>query len=210
MYEPVSNEIGKARDVRDRLNVVGPLAVAVPGALAAWCETLERYGTLSLAEVLQPAIRLAARGFVVSPYLSDCAGDCAADLAGDPGLSALFLPGGEAIRAGSRLVQEDYARTLSLIAEQGPSALYGGELGGTLARFMADKGGLIDEKDLADYRVVTREPVRGTYRGYEIVGPPPPASSAAPPPGPPPTTPTTTSPPCSESPPPPTPKPRRS
>ena len=177
MYEPVSNEIGKARDVRDRLNVVGPLAVAVPGALAAWCETLERYGTLSLAEVLQPAIRLAARGFVVSPYLSDCAGDCAADLAGDPGLSALFLPGGEAIRAGSRLVQEDYARTLSLIAEQGPSALYGGELGGTLARFMADKGGLIDEKDLADYRVVTREPVRGTYRGYEIVGPPPPASS---------------------------------
>jgi gamma-glutamyltranspeptidase/glutathione hydrolase len=177
MYEPVSNEIGKARDVRDRLNVVGPRAVAVPGALKAWCETLERYGTMPLADVLQPAIRLAARGFVVSPYLSDCAGDCAADLARDPGLAALFLPGGAKIAPDTRLVQADYARTLALIAQQGPSALYGGELGKTLAAFMAENGGLIDEQDLADYRVVTRQPVRGTYRGYEIVGPPPPSSS---------------------------------
>lgn len=177
MYDCLSDEIGRARDVRDRLNVVGPKAVAVPGALAGWCEALARFGTLPLAEVLEPAIRLAERGFVVSPYLSTCVGDCAADLARDPGLSALFLPGGQPIAPGTRLVQPDYAKSLRLIAERGPAALYDGPLGVALTGFMAENGGLIDAADLAAYKVETREPVRGSYRGYEIVGPPPPASS---------------------------------
>jgi gamma-glutamyltranspeptidase/glutathione hydrolase len=177
MYDCLSHEIGRARDVRDRLNLVGPKAVAVPGALAGWCEALSRFGTLPLQEVLEPAIRLAERGFIVSPYLSTCIGDCAADLAGDPGLAALFLPGGRPIAPGARLVQADYARSLKLIAESGPAALYHGPLGEALTRFMAENGGLIDAADLGAYKVVTREPVRGTYRGYEILGPPPPASS---------------------------------
>lgn len=177
MYECLSDEIGRARDVRDRLNVVGPKAVAVPGALAGWCEALARFGTLPLAEVLEPAIRLAERGFVVSPYLSTCVADCAADLKRDPGLTALFLPGGQPIPAGARLVQADYAKSLRLIAQQGPAALYDGPLGQALTRFMAENGGLIDADDLAGYKVETREPVRGSYRGYQIIGPPPPASS---------------------------------
>ena len=178
MYEVLSDEIGKARDVRDRLNVVGPLAMAVPGALAGWCSALDRFGTLSFEDVLQPAIRLAMRGFVVSPYLSDCMGDCAEDLSRDAGMTARFLPGGERLRAGARLVQADgHGESLRLIARQGPGALYGGPLGDALASFMTAGGGLIGPEDLAAYRVLTREPVRGTYRGYEIVGPPPPASS---------------------------------
>lgn len=177
MYETLSDEIGRSRDTLGRENLVGPRAVAVPGALAAWCEALGRFGTLPLGEVLAPAIALAERGFVVSPYLSDCVSDCAADIAGDPGLSALFLPGGAPLQPGARLVQGDYARSLRLIAEQGPSALYAGPLGEALSSFMAKNDGLIGMADLAAYRPVEREPVHGTYRGFEIVGPPPPASS---------------------------------
>jgi gamma-glutamyltranspeptidase/glutathione hydrolase len=177
MYQPLSDEIGKARLVRDRENEVGPKAVAVPGALAGWCEALARFGTLPLADVLAPAIRLAERGFVASPYLSDCITDCAADLARDPGLSALFLPGGQPLRPGDRLVQGDYAGSLRLIAERGPAALYDGPLGAALTDFMASHGGLIDQADLAGFRVIERAPVRGSYRGFEILGPPPPSSS---------------------------------
>jgi len=177
MYDCLSDEIGRQRDVRDRENVVGPKAVAVPGALAGWCEALARFGTLPLAEVLQPAIGLAERGFIVSPYLSDCITDCAADLARDPGLAALFLADGKPLSPGSRLVQTDYAASLRLVAKDGPAALYDGPLGAALTAFMAANGGLIDQADLSAYIVATREPVRGTYRGYEILGPPPPSSS---------------------------------
>ncbi|MCU4178686.1 gamma-glutamyltransferase [Bosea sp. BH3] len=177
MYDCLSDEIGKQRDVRDRENVVGAKAVAVPGALKGWCEALERFGTLPLADVLQPAIGLAARGFIVTPYLCNCITDNAGDLARDPGLAAMLLPGGKPLQPGARLVQPDYAESLKLIAAEGPQALYGGRLGKALADYMAANGGLIGEADLAAYRTETREPIRGSYRGYEIVGPPPPSSS---------------------------------
>ncbi len=177
MYECLSDEIGKQRDTRDRENVVGAKAVAVPGALKGWCEALARFGTLALADVLQPAIGLAERGFVVTPYLSNCITDNAADLARDPGLAAMLLPGGQPLQPGMRLVQSDYAASLKLIAAEGPEALYGGKLGRALTDYMAANGGLIDQADLANYRIELREPIRGSYRGYEIIGPPPPSSS---------------------------------
>ncbi|MGJ4929111.1 gamma-glutamyltransferase [Bradyrhizobium sp. HKCCYLS2038] len=176
MYDPVSDEIALARETRGRRNAVGALAVAVPGALKGWCEALARYGKLPLAEVMAPAIRLAEHGFVASPYLNDCARLVAGDLARDPHLAALFLPGGEPVQPGARVVQSDYAATLRLIAERGPGALYGGPLGDALAAYMADHGGLIDTADLGAYDIIARAPIRGTYRGYEIVGPPPPSS----------------------------------
>ncbi|MGO4173142.1 gamma-glutamyltransferase [Bosea sp. TAF32] len=177
MYDCLSDEIGRQRDTRDRENVVGAKAVAVPGALKGWCEALARFGTLPLAEVLQPAIGLAERGFVVTPYLSNCITDNAADLARDPGLAALLLPVGQPLQPGMRLVQSDYAASLKLIAVEGPDALYGGRLGRALTDYMAAHGGLIDQADLANYRIELREPIRGSYRGYEIIGPPPPSSS---------------------------------
>lgn len=177
MYECLSDEIGKQRDTRDRENVVGAKAVAVPGALKGWCEALARFGTLPLADVLQPAIGLAERGFVVTPYLSNCITDNAADLARDPGLAAMLLPGGQPLQPGMRLVQTDYAASLKLIAAEGPEALYGGKLGRTLTDYMYANGGLIDQADLANYKIELREPIRGSYRGYEIIGPPPPSSS---------------------------------
>jgi gamma-glutamyltranspeptidase/glutathione hydrolase len=177
MYDCLSDEIGKQRDTRDRENVVGAKAVAVPGALKGWCEALARFGTLTLADVLQPAIGLAERGFVVTPYLSNCITDNAADLARDPGLAAMLLPDGQPLQPGMRLAQSDYAASLRLIAAEGPEALYGGKLGRALTDYMAANGGLIDQDDLATYRIELREPIRGSYRGYEIIGPPPPSSS---------------------------------
>ncbi|MBN9064644.1 MAG: gamma-glutamyltransferase [Rhizobiales bacterium 65-9] len=177
MYETLSTELATYRDTRDRKNLVGPLSAATPGALAGWCAALKQYGTAPLADVIAPAIRLAEKGFIITPYLSACVADCAADLARDPGLAALFLPGGAPIQAGARLRQPDYAASLRLIADRGAEALYGGPLGSALADFMAAHGGLIDADDLAAYRIVEREAVRGTYRGFEILGPPPPSSS---------------------------------
>ena len=177
MYETVSDELPRYRDTVGRANAVGPLAVAVPGALAGWCRALDDFGTLSVADVTAPAVRLAERGFTATPYLADCVSDLAPDLARDAGLAALFLPGGAPLRAGHRVVQADYAETLRAIARDGAGALYGGALGEALADTMSRTGGLIGRDDLEAFRVVEREPIRGTYRGFEILGPPPPASS---------------------------------
>ncbi len=177
MYETVSDELPNYRETKGRKNAVGPLAIAVPGALLGWCTALERFGSFPLADVLAPAIRLAERGFVATPYLQDCTADTAADIARDPGLARLFLPDGAPIRAGMRLVQAEYAGSLREIARSGAAALYSGPLGAALAGHMRATGGIISTADLASYRVEERAPVRGTYRGYEILGPPPPASS---------------------------------
>jgi gamma-glutamyltranspeptidase/glutathione hydrolase len=160
-----------------RKNALGPTAVAVPGTLKAWCDTLERFGTFSLPDVLEPAIRHASRGFRVTPYLSECAAESSADLARDPEIARLFLPGGKPIARGSRLVQGAYADTLRAITSEGPGLLYGGALGRALTDHMARTGGYIAPADLAGVRVIDREVIRGEYRGYEIVGPPPPSSS---------------------------------
>ncbi len=178
LYRPISDTPGPDYlETAERENNLGPKAVCVPGTLKGWCEALERFGTLPLADVMAPAIRHAAAGFRVTPYLADCIGDAAMDMARDPAIAAIFMPGGMPLKAGERLVQSDYAETLRLIARDGPSALYGGTLGRRVADYMAASGGLITLADLTEYRTIERQPVRGTYRGYEIVGPPPPASS---------------------------------
>ncbi len=164
-------------DGNPRASQIGPLAMAVPSALLAWCTALERYGTMPLADVMAPAIRLADRGFDVTAYLTDCLADGAADLRHDADLAALLLPGGVPVTPGSRLRRLDYAATLRLIAGDGAAALHGGPLGTALARHMREAGGLITEADLAAVAVIEREPIHGAYRGWQIAGPPPPSSA---------------------------------
>jgi gamma-glutamyltranspeptidase / glutathione hydrolase len=177
MYEPLADGLPGDRETRGRKNSLGAVAVAVPGALAAWCHALKLYGTFPLQRIIAPARRLAAQGFVVTPYLSDCIRDCARDLATDPGLAALFLRQGKAVQPGTRLVQRDYAKTLGLIARQGPESLYSGALADAVVRHIMSTGGLISHADLAQYRPLEREAVISDYRGHSIIGPPPPASS---------------------------------
>lgn len=177
MYETVSDELATYRETKGRANLVGGLAVAVPGALGAWCKALADHGTMSVAEAVEPAIRLAERGFTVTPYLVDCVRDTAEDLAGDPGLRSMFLPGGSPIEAGSQLRQPAYAETLTVIGRDGPAALYGGDLGQAFLHAVEDGGGIMTADDLSTYEPLDREPIRGTYRGFEVTGPPPPASA---------------------------------
>ena len=175
-YTPDPNAAPGTMDALERANALGPRSVASPGNLKGWCEVLERFGTLPLADAMDPAIRLAARGFRATPFLSDCAADCAADLARDGAIARLFLPGGQPVRPGARVVMGDYAETLRLIAREGPAALYDGALGALYVGHISRAGGYLAMEDLTGYRTVEREAVRGTYRGHEVIGPPPPSS----------------------------------
>ncbi|CAN5918321.1 gamma-glutamyltransferase [soil metagenome] len=177
MYRPIAGAAPEVYAVEGRENEVGPRAVATPGSLRAWCLALRRHGTMSLADVMQPAIRHAQRGFLVTPYLSDCIESAAADLLRDKLAAARLLPDGTPLKAGTRLVQADYGEALTLIAQQGEGALHGGPLGALLVDCMEKAGGSLSARDLTDYRVAERVPIRGRYRGWEIVGPPPPAAS---------------------------------
>ena len=175
-YTPVSDQWPDYMETEGRANRVGAKAIAVPGNLMAWCEIAARFGKLDLPTLMEPAIRHAARGFEVTPYLATCIEETATDLALDPAIAAIFLPDGKPLRAGSRLVQSDYAATLRTIAQSGPGVMYGGELGRAIAGKLAQAGSFIRLEDLANYRTIEREPVRGSYRGVEIIGPPPPCS----------------------------------
>ena len=175
-YTPDPNAPPGTMETLGRRNALGPTAVGAPGNLMGWCEALARFGSFPLADVMEPAIRHAARGFRVTPYLSECVNDCAADMALNPEIAALYLPGGAPIAPGTRLTTGAYADTLRAIAKEGPGLLYGGALGRAYAADMAKTGGYLTMEDLTTYRTVSREALRGTYRGFEIVGPPPPSS----------------------------------
>jgi gamma-glutamyltranspeptidase/glutathione hydrolase len=177
MFRPLPGAAPEVFDTIGQENQVGPKAVATPGSLLAWCLALRRFGTMPLADVMQPAIRFATQGFTVTPYLSECIDSAAADLAKDKLAAARLLPGGVPIKPGARLIQADYGEALRLIAQQGEGALHGGPLGDLVVECMAKTGGYVSRRDLTDYRVVERAPIRGSYRGWEIVGPPPPAAS---------------------------------
>ena len=175
-YVPVSDQWPDYMETQGRANAIGPRAVAAPGNLKAWCETLARFGTMPLDAVMAPAIRLASAGFRITPYLSACIASVGADMLRDPALAARFMPDGQPLAAGAWLVQPDTADTLRAIAAEGPGLLYGGALGAQIAADLQRAGALLAAEDLAAYRTITREPVRGVYRGVDIVGPPPPCS----------------------------------
>jgi gamma-glutamyltranspeptidase / glutathione hydrolase len=171
---------GSAHDVFDTVddeNLTGPKAVAAPGSLKAWCETLRRFGTMGLADVMQPAIKHAARGFAATPYLHECISDAAREMLKDKPISAIFLPNGAPLKAGDRVVQAEYAQTLTYISQHGEAAFHDGPLGDILVDYMKAHGGFISKEDLASYKTVERPPIRADYRGWQIMGPPPPAAS---------------------------------
>jgi gamma-glutamyltranspeptidase/glutathione hydrolase len=171
---------GSAHDVFDTVgdeNLNGAKAVATPGSLKAWCETLRRFGTMALADVMQPAIKHAARGYAATPYLHECITDSANEMRKDRAISAIYLPGGKPLEAGERVVQAEYAETLATIARHGEAALYEGVLGDILVDYMEAHGGFITRQDLTSYKTVERAPIAADYRGWQIFGPPPPAAS---------------------------------
>lgn len=173
MFQPVSDRWPDYLEVAGRKNRLGHLAVSVPGALKAWCLAQARYGKLSLEDTLQPAIQYAKRGFPATPHMVEYIEATRDDLARFPETARIFLPNGAPPRAGDLVCRADYAHTLGLVARHGSDALYDGEIGRAVARDMAHHGGLITMEDFARYEVKQRPPVKGTYRGHEIVAPGP-------------------------------------
>ena len=153
------------------------LAVGVPGTVAGMAMALERYGTISLAQALAPAIRLAEEGIVVDEDLADSLRAQEERLKKWPSSAAIFYKqGGGFYEPGERLVQADLARSLKLIAEQGPDAFYEGPIARQVVAAVGEAGGHLSLEDFRDYEVRAREPVTGAYRGYTIASMPPPSS----------------------------------
>ena len=148
-------------------SLVGALAVGVPGAVAGMSAALAKYGTMSLHDVMQPAIRLAQRGFVVDSALHESLNESRAKLTQFAGAKVFFV-NGAAPAIGTTLKQPDLARTLILIADQGPRAFYEGSIADALVDEMQRDGGIITRQDLAGYTPLWRVPITGTYRGYTL------------------------------------------
>ena len=155
------------------------LAVGVPGTVAGLALAHRRYGSgrLSLAQLIAPAIALSREGFAVEDDLADSLPRARDRLARWPSAAAVFLkPDGTAPERGDTLVQHDLAATLEAIAQNGPRGFYEGATADKIVASLRAAGGILTREDLSGYRALEREPVRGTYRGYDIVSMPPPSS----------------------------------
>ncbi|WP_438985358.1 gamma-glutamyltransferase [Aequoribacter sp.] len=152
------------------------LSAGVPGTVAGLLHALENYGTMSVRQVLQPAVDLALKGIPVSFALNQELNSRKERLLADPGAASTYLVEGEAPQLGVNFRQSDLGQVLKSIRDNGRSGFYEGWVAKTIAQAMAESGGIITEGDLKNYRVVEREPVRGTFRGYEVVSAPPPSS----------------------------------
>ncbi len=168
-----------AADFPDGIPETGHAAVAVPGTVAGLAMAQQKYGSMPLSRVLAPAIRLADEGFVISPTLAGVILDNFDAIKRNAPLARLLCPGGLPLEAGDTLKNPDLGASLRAIAAGGADVFYKGALGGALAAEMAAQGGRLSKADLESYRAIEREPVRGRYRGFDIVSAPPPVGGIA-------------------------------
>ena len=160
-------DIAKSRD--------SALGIGVPGTVAGLTLALEKYGSgkFTLAELLKPAIEAARNGLPLEDDMADTLPGIYRRLARWPASAKIFSRSdGGPLHEGDILVQSDLAATLSAIAEQGPRGFYEGPVAEKLAKAVRDAGGIMTAEDLKSYAAVIRTPVRGTYRGYDIVSMP--------------------------------------
>jgi gamma-glutamyltranspeptidase/glutathione hydrolase len=181
--------LGEARDgfgfiLKDQVNELGYQAVGIPGSLKAYAEALAEFGTMALADVLQPAIGHARDGFIVRPHVhhiwtmkESAYGRVNYDERlrfSAPGRRIYFNDDGSLKGLGERVVNKDLATTLERIARHGPDIFYRGEIAEEIAADMAAHGGLLVLADLSDYRTVRTKPLWGAYRGHRIAANQPP------------------------------------
>src|SRR3984893_728158 len=167
---------GKPDTAKSRDSALG---IGVPGTPAGLALALEKYGSgkFSLAQLLQPAIKLARDGFVIGDDLGDTLVAGQRRLAHWPSATKIFSsPEGKPLHDGDTLVQTDLAATLAAMAEQGPRGFYQGPVAEKLVKAIDDAGGIMTLDDLKSYQAIIRTPVRGSYRGYDIISMPLPSS----------------------------------
>jgi gamma-glutamyltranspeptidase/glutathione hydrolase len=155
-------------------------SIGVPGTVAGLALALEKYGSgqFTLAQLVKPAIDLARDGFTLADDMADTLPEAhRLRLAKWPTSVKIFSrPDGTSLQEGDKLVQADLAATLTAIAEQGPRGFYEGPVAEKLVKAIADAGGIMTTDDLKSYQAIIRTPVRGSYRGYDIVSMPLPSS----------------------------------
>jgi gamma-glutamyltranspeptidase/glutathione hydrolase len=165
-----------AGEVQEKSSTIGYRASGVPGTVAGLSLALEKYGTLPLAQVMAPAIRLARDGVNLSYFESESLRNSRKLLDRFPESRRIFLRDGEPYQAGDKFVQPELARTLELIAQKGAREFYQGSIAKLIAADMAANGGTVTLDDLKNYKVVVRRPIEGEYRGCKIFSMPPPSS----------------------------------
>src|SRR3954466_10153306 len=156
-------------------SLIGPKAPGVPGAVAGLIEAHRKYGSLPLATVLAPAIRLAPPGFIVDSTFQRSVVNAKYRIQDFSGRGT-FLPNDAAPVIGTRFVQPALAHTIKLIADSGATAFYRGSIADSIAAEMKRSGGLITKEDLARYQPVWRSPIRSNFRGYTFIAMPPSSS----------------------------------
>lgn len=153
------------------------LAVGVPGTVMGMSLALEKYGSMTMAQVTAPAIKMAQEGISVTPDLAVSLAGLKRRMSQWPSTAAIFYKAdGSDYQVDDILKQPELAHSLQLIAEKGTKGFYEGETAEKLVKAVQDAGGIMTLADLQHYKAVEREPVRGQYRGYEVVSMPPPSS----------------------------------
>lgn len=168
MYDPLPPAKGLF-NARDDANNIGYLAVGVPGNVACYQELMRRAGTLPWEVVFGPAIRAAEEGYRVTPLQRAMIAQGERHLRRFRASAEVFLPGGQVPEVGAVIRRPDYAETLREVARTQGEAFYRGSIADAVAADMKANGGLITREDLASYRLRVREPIRGEYRGRQLV-----------------------------------------
>lgn len=159
------------------LSRTGALAAGIPGSVAALDKLQKLGGKLTFRDVILPAADLAEKGFAISPALAERLAATASNLAKFPASAAIYLDkNNKPLPASSMLQQKDLATTYRSIAKQGPRYFYNGDFAKKTGRWMAANGGIITNKDFANYQVKMRKPIVSEFAGYTLYGFPPPSS----------------------------------
>jgi gamma-glutamyltranspeptidase/glutathione hydrolase len=154
----------------------GYLAVAVPGTVLGLDSVLKRYGTLSRAKVMAPAIKLAREGFIVTAFDVKLFTKYAKQFREQASVAKIFLKNGQPYQVGDRLIQTDLAKTLTLISQFGSNVFYKGQIADAVVKASKADGGMLTKKDFADYQVEESLPLTCYYRHHTIISAPPPSS----------------------------------
>lgn len=167
------NEQGEPVPFAER--ATGGKAVGVPGTLKGLEEALNKWGTLSMEELIEPAIQLARDGFPIDSVLGNAIEENKAMLS-KTAARDVFIPNGQPLREGELLIQKDLAKTFELIKTEGTDAFYNGEIGEAIANVVQQYGGSMTTEDLSSYAVTIDKPIWGDYKDYQIASMPPPSS----------------------------------
>jgi gamma-glutamyltranspeptidase/glutathione hydrolase len=163
--------------VKKDASLYGYLAAGVPGTVLGMETARKKYGKLNREQVMEPAIRLAREGFILTRADTDILDTTVARFKQDPESAKIFLrKDGSALQPGDRLVQTDLANTLEAIAKEGPSAFYQGKIPQAVEAAAKQGGGILTAADFANYQVTEATPITCSYRGYKFVSAPPPSS----------------------------------